>query len=152
MITAKTCTLVEDYEYICRKDAAIDSGIEDFEKKWGEYLEGMSPAPIKPNSSPTIFTLGHLKGRAKAIFEREARTFSVSDQDFINLGTSYAAFRMAVRDVAPFEDKEGKQVELKFDTIEGVRMLTAESMGKFGDAEIREVGQRVIIRSYLSKK
>ena len=71
--------LTGEYTYISRLDDALDTEAPDFDARWQQYLDGAADAPLKAGSSPTVFSLRHLKaGEFNQLVRENANGFDLA--------------------------------------------------------------------------
>jgi hypothetical protein len=165
MIQRKTATLVEDYEYICRQDAAVDrppdiepedpedvvqskkKALAEFDLKWEHYADGKGPCPLVPGGKPTRFKLRHLNtvsmGRLAPYFARAETDKSAWPQLLV------AAFTLGVAGVENYCAPDGKPIKAEHEMDEGLHgcpVLSAKSFNEFEMSIVFEVGARIVKR------
>ncbi len=171
MIERKTVTLVDNYEYICKQDAAVDrpptiepadspetveakqKAIAAFDLKWEHYLDGKGPCPLVPGGRPTVFTLRHLntvaRGRLARFFAKTAEEASTWPETLV------AAFALGLESVDGYVGKDGRPLKVVHELDAGLHacpVVSSASMNEFDLDVIMEVGARVMARSRPDSK
>jgi hypothetical protein len=159
MIIAKTQTLVKPYQWVWKKDPALDAERDGFDQAYEAFTDHGDIALLEPfiraGEHPSVFTLRHLAGRTKEWWtDRAAFNGSLSGEG-VYLAAALAI--ASVRDMAiTAEDGETVDMEIRH-VISGEQKQVAEDQMQLlaGIDEgqlISDLGARVVMETVGAKK
>lgn len=142
MIKRRT-SVIGEYEYVSQFDEAVDRSIDDFDERWGRYLDGADEPPLKPGSTPTIFRLRALGAR-----EVDAVQSVTDDGDRAVLGAAFLLGAVGAKNWS----RPGDSITFRRETSKiGMNTVSIVDMDALGDidgvsaqAVMLDVGARVI--------
>lgn len=139
----KTATLVEPFEFISKKDDALDRDAKDFKDRWDRYKDGLGDPPIKEGMKPTVFTLKPVA--------RDAGLDAKLDGVLNNDGNAMWCLTAAAFGIAGWRNliDPDTDEELEFETVRahGYDCITKALQDKLTKPLLIEIGNAVLLHN-----
>jgi len=154
----KTPSLVREYQYVSMRDPALDNEVEDFSERMDRFRDtgDLKHLPLKNGQDPVVWTLGHIRGRAKEHMRLYMHKTALDDGQVSGVACVDAC-KLALQGVENLTYDTGKKVELDHhrDPKTGFRCLTDDCVNELYEIDemfVLEIGMIALGAMVTPKK